>query len=159
MDDFLEWILQFDSVVSSHAGVQPEHCSENHRPGFAPGVDAFYASESGATLALFVTLPLLFCAIQPRDGDVQIASLPGPAAPETANSPEEKAPRTLARKVEEAWILNVIFVVAGIAALGLVWRQNGFSLDLNSVIFLFILAGLLLHWRPIAYVKAINNAA
>jgi len=111
------------------------------------------------TLALFVTLPLLFCAIQPRDGDVQIASLPGPAAPETANSPEEKAPRTLARKVEEAWILNVIFVVAGIAALGLVWRQNGFSLDLNSVIFLFILAGLLLHWRPIAYVKAINNAA
>jgi len=53
----------------------------------------------------------------------------------------------------------VILVVAGIAALGLVWRQNGFSLDLNSVIFLFLMAGLLLHWRPIAYVKAINDAA
>jgi short subunit fatty acids transporter len=43
------------------------------------------------------------------------------------------------RKLEEAWVLNLIFVVAGIAALGLVWHQNGFSLDLNSVIFLFLI--------------------
>lgn len=27
------------------------------------------------------------------------------------------------------------------------------------MIFVFILAGLLLHWRPIAYVNAVNNAA
>lgn len=78
---------------------------------------------------------------------------------EDASAEEAKRPRTLARRLEEAWILNVIFVVAGIAALGFVWHQNGFSLDLNSVIFLFLIAGLLLHWRPIAYVKAINNAA
>jgi short-chain fatty acids transporter len=37
--------------------------------------------------------------------------------------------------------------------------KSGFNLDINSVIFLFFIAGLLLHWRPIAYVEAINNAA
>lgn len=111
------------------------------------------------TLVLFVALPFLYCAIQPRESDIQIASLSGASTPDGANAIEEEGPRTLARKVEEAWILNLIIVIAGIAALGLVWHQNGFSLDLNSVIFLFILAGLLLHWRPMAYVKAINDAA
>jgi short-chain fatty acids transporter len=111
------------------------------------------------TLALFVALPVLYCAIQPQESDVQTANLQKSDTPGTASSAEEKGPRTLARKVEEAWILNVIFVIAGIAAFGLVWYQRGFSLDLNSVIFLFILAGLLLHWRPIAYGRAINDAA
>jgi short-chain fatty acids transporter len=111
------------------------------------------------TVVLFIALPFLYCAIQPRHDDVQVANLDVSGAEDMASSEEEKGPRTLARKLEEAWILNVIFVVAGIAALGFVWHQNGFSLDLNSVIFLFIIAGLLLHWRPIAYVKAINSAA
>jgi len=43
--------------------------------------------------------------------------------------------------------------------LGCIWRQSGFSLDLNSVIFLFLIGGLLLHWRPIAYIQAVNRAA
>lgn len=111
------------------------------------------------TLVLFIALPLLFCAIQPAESDVQIANLKESVAQDGAGAEETKGRRTLARKLEEAWVLNLIFVVAGIAALGLVWRQNGFSLDLNSVIFLFLIAGLLLHWRPIAYVNAINDAA
>jgi short-chain fatty acids transporter len=108
---------------------------------------------------LFIALPLLYCAIQPGESDVQIANLKESAAQDEVSAEETKGPRTLARKLEEAWILNLILVVAGIAALGLVWHQNGFSLDLNSVIFLFLIAGLLLHWRPIAYVNAINDAA
>jgi len=111
------------------------------------------------TFVLFIALPLLYCAIQPGESDVQIANLKESTGRDEANLQETKGPRTLARKLEEAWILNLIFVVAGIAALGLVWHQNGFSLDLNSVIFLFLIAGLLLHWRPIAYVNAINDAA
>lgn len=111
------------------------------------------------TFVLFIALPLLYCAIQPGERDIQIANLKESAAQDEASAEETKGPSTLARKLEEAWILNLILVVAGIAALGLVWHQNGFSLDLNSVIFLFVIAGLLLHWRPIAYVNAINNAA
>ncbi len=39
------------------------------------------------------------------------------------------------------------------------WATTGFALDIKSVIFIFLILGLLLHWRPIAYVRAVNNAA
>ena len=71
--------------------------------------------------------------------------------------PDERP--TLARRLERAWPLNLTMVVSGVAALGITWAKSGFNLDINSVIFLFFLAGLLLHWRPIAYVEAVNNAA
>jgi short-chain fatty acids transporter len=111
------------------------------------------------TVALFIALPLIYCAIQPSHDEVQVANLEESTGGDAASSAEEKGPQTLARKLEEAWILNVILAAVGIAALGFVWRQNGFSLDLNSVILLFIIAGLLLHWRPMSYVSAINSAA
>jgi short-chain fatty acids transporter len=90
---------------------------------------------------------------------VQLAILQESSAENAPDNQETNEPRTLARKLEEAWIFNVLFAVAGVAALGFVWRQNGFSLDLNSVIFLFLIAGMFFHWRPLAYVKAINDAA
>lgn len=37
--------------------------------------------------------------------------------------------------------------------------RGGFSLDINSVIFIFFLLGLALHGRPVAYVAAMNEAA
>lgn len=122
LDDFLERIFQFDSFVSSHAGLQPEHRSESDRAGLAPGVDVLYASESGDDIrpVCHVTTCLLCnsAAGERCPGRESQES----AARETANSAEEKGPRTLARKLEEAWILNLILVIAGIAALGLVWH-------------------------------------
>lgn len=106
---------------------------------------------------LLIALPILFCAIQPSDSDVQIADL---SATEDPTKPEEPGgPATLARRLEESCVLNLVIVAAGIIALGCIWRQSGFSLDLNSVIFLFLIAGLLFHWRPIAYIQAVNQAA
>jgi short-chain fatty acids transporter len=61
--------------------------------------------------------------------------------------------------LERAWLLNLMIVVSGVAALGVTWAKSRLNLDINSVIFLFFLMGLLLHWRPIAYVEAVNNAA
>jgi short-chain fatty acids transporter len=55
--------------------------------------------------------------------------------------------------------LNLILVVAGLWYLITTWLHNGFSLDINSVIFVFFMFGLLLHWRPIAYVRAVDGAA
>ena len=106
---------------------------------------------------LLIALPILFCAIEPSAPDVQVANL---SATEDPTKPAEPGgPATLARRVEESCVLNLAIVTAGIVALGCIWRQSGFSLDLNSVIFLFLIAGLLFHWRPIAYIQAINQAA
>jgi short-chain fatty acids transporter len=106
---------------------------------------------------LLIALPVLFCAIKPADPDVQIADLNPTDGPEKDQEPE--GPVTLARRLEQSCVLNLVMVIAGIIALGCIWRQSGFSLDLNSVIFLFLIAGLLLHWRPIAYIQAVNRAA
>jgi short-chain fatty acids transporter len=106
---------------------------------------------------LLIALPILFCAIEPSDKDVQPANLTATGDPE--NAQESRGPKTLARRLEESCVLNLMMVAAGIIALSCIWRQSGFSLDLNSVIFLFLIAGLLLHWRPIAYIEAVNRAA
>jgi short-chain fatty acids transporter len=110
-------------------------------------------------LVLLVLIPLLYCAIQPAEHDTVAADAARLAAEDQATESAAGAPATIARKLEQAWFLNVILVVAGIAALWFSWAKTGPTLDINSVIFLFLLAGLLLHWRPIAYVRAINNAA
>jgi short-chain fatty acids transporter len=78
---------------------------------------------------------------------------------EAPTSPSRRKPKTLAEALENAWILNVILGVAGLGYILWNWFTAGFSLDINSVIFIFFCAGLLLHWRPIAYVGAINDAA
>jgi short-chain fatty acids transporter len=106
---------------------------------------------------LLIALPILFCVIQPSDTEMQPANLT--ATEDQENTQESRGPATLARRLEESCVLNLVMVAAGIIALSCIWRQSGFSLDLNSVIFLFLIAGLLLHWRPIAYIQAVNRAA
>lgn len=50
-------------------------------------------------------------------------------------------------------------MVTGFTYLTASWVTHGVSLDIGSVIFIFFLLGLLLHWTPIAYVGAIDRAA
>jgi short-chain fatty acids transporter len=107
-------------------------------------------------LVLVVVLPFIFRALEPSDvvtGDVDALS-------DRHRNPEpvETKP-TLAHALENAWPLNLIIAVAGLGYLIWTWTTSGFSLDINSVIFVFLCLGLLLHWTPIAYVNAINGAA
>ena len=106
-----------------------------------------------------VLVPLLYCAIQPAETETLAADAARLIAEDQAPTGKADEAPTLARHLERAWVLNLIVVIAGVAALAIIWLKSGFNLDINAVIFLFFIAGLLLHWRPIAYVEAINNAA
>jgi short-chain fatty acids transporter len=110
-------------------------------------------------LVLLVLIPILYCAIQPAEEETLAADSARLIAEDQARTGKTDEAPTLARHLERAWVLNLIVVIAGVAALSIIWSKSGFNLDINSVIFLFFIAGLLLHWRPIAYVEAINNAA
>lgn len=113
------------------------------------------------TIVLLVLLPFVFMALEPRGDDV-VAGDVTKLATEDAERGVVPAPAksgTLATALERAWILNLVLAVAGIAYLAITWATRGFSLDINAVIFIFLIAGLLMHWRPIAYVNAINGAA
>src|SRR5579872_1244680 len=107
---------------------------------------------------LLVILPFVFRALEPSDvvtGNVAAFSSGDPTV-EARNAP---APGTLAAALENAWVLNVIFALAGFGYIFSTWLRGGFYLDINAVIFIFFCAGLLLHWTPIRYVRAINGAA
>jgi short-chain fatty acids transporter len=110
-------------------------------------------------LVLMILIPILYCAIQPAETETLAADSARLIAEDQAPAGRADEAPTLARHLERAWVLNLIVVIAGVAALSIIWLKSGFNLDINSVIFLFFIAGLLLHWRPIAYVEAINNAA
>ncbi|HYZ72641.1 MAG TPA: TIGR00366 family protein [Chthoniobacterales bacterium] len=108
-------------------------------------------------IAVLILIPVLYCAIMPT-ADETVAADPERLRSEDRVAEQER-PQTIADHLEHAWILTLILVVAGAIALILSWSKTGISLDLNSVIFLFFLVGLLLHWTPINYVHAVNQAA
>jgi len=113
-------------------------------------------------LALLVVLPFVFRAMRPHDDDVvtgDVSALASQDAQTAAAQTGGARPGTIASALENAWILNVVLAVAGGAYLIGSWIAHGFSLDIASVIFIFLLLGLLLHWTPLRYVRAINDAA
>jgi short-chain fatty acids transporter len=109
------------------------------------------------SIILFIVLPVLFSRMQPPDAEMQPA--------DQARLETEDA--VVARPVsigfggmlDRAWILNIILVAAAFGYLGMQMAAGKFHLDINSLILIFLALGLLLHWTPIAYVEAINNAA
>lgn len=109
------------------------------------------------SLILFIVLPLLFSRMQPPDADMQPADQ---ARLEAEDAPKIQV-RTggLAGVLDRAWILNLALVAAAFGYLGMQMVAGKFSLDINSLILIFLALGLLLHWHPVAYVEAINNAA
>ena len=118
-------------------------------------------------IALLIILPLVFRALEPSDvvmGDV--AALDGSSEKTCHPEPVEGRPslsrpnrNTLAHALENAWLLNLIFAIAGLGYIASTWLYTGFALDINSLILIFFCLGLLLHRTPIAYVGAVNDAA
>jgi short-chain fatty acids transporter len=109
-------------------------------------------------VVLLVAIPIIYTLMQPPQSAAVFADadrLRSEDQPPAVSS----SGRTFASALENAWILNLILALAGIAYVGITWATTGFSLDIKSVIFIFLIFGLLLHWRPIAYVKAVNSAA
>ena len=68
--------------------------------------------------------------------------------------------RTPAEWLEYTPVLSVVVGVIGLAYLAQVLAVRGplAALDLNTYNLLFLMAGLLLHWRPRSFMRAVNNA-
>lgn len=70
------------------------------------------------------------------------------------------APRTPAEWLEHAPVLSIIVGLIGLAYLAEVLAARGplAALDLNTYNLLFLMLGLLLHWRPRSFTRAVNGA-
>jgi short-chain fatty acids transporter len=97
--------------------------------------------------------------MRPADADIIAADPDTLAAADKTAATSAVRGNTPAGAVENSRICGLVFVVAGAAYLTMQWVQHGVSLDLNTVIFIFLLAGLGLHGSPVRYVAAVTEAA
>ena len=108
-------------------------------------------------VALVVILPLVLCFTGPAEKDV-VAADTGRLRAEDAPPAAKEKRATLGVMLDQAWVFTLLAFGLGAGALILVLRKDHFSLDLNSVILILFLAGMLLHWRPVAYAAAMRQA-
>lgn len=76
---------------------------------------------------------------------------------EVKKQEERKSP---AEWLEYSPVLTVAIGILGLAYIGQVLAAKGplAALDLNTYNFLFLMVGLLLHWRPRSFVRAVNDS-
>jgi len=107
---------------------------------------------------LLVVLPILFRYLPPTEENTVVADRERLHAEDQARVAPD-AVDTLGGKLDHAWILNLALAAFGIFAMVMELKRSHGAIDLNLVIMTLVLLGLLLHWRPSAYIAAVKNAA
>ncbi|BAS25891.1 short-chain fatty acid transporter [Limnochorda pilosa] len=124
--------------------------------GVIPVAETIFAPVSWVpVLLLFIALPLLNRAMMPRPEDVVEVD---PALFETvAAQTSAAAEPTPADLAERSWLLSALVGLIGLAYL-VTYFVGGGSLNLNLVIFIFLIAGIILQGTPRNYLNALNEA-
>ncbi|MBW7982292.1 TIGR00366 family protein [Enterobacillus tribolii] len=110
------------------------------------------------TIGLIAVMPFVTRLMMPKPGDVVTVD---PVLLEEEPDFQKKLPAdaSVALKLEESRILALIIGALGIAYLGMYFYQKGFNITINTVNMIFMIAGLLLHKTPMAYMRAITAGA
>ncbi|WP_367949079.1 short-chain fatty acid transporter [Paraburkholderia sp. NMBU_R16] len=113
-----------------------------------------------AGLAGMVLIPVVFILMRPAEKDIIEADVNLLAADEKKmEQVNDSRSGTFAGALERSRVCALVFVLAGAGYLATQWIHHGVSLDINTVIFIFLLAGLCLHGSPRRYVNAVTEAA
>jgi short-chain fatty acids transporter len=70
----------------------------------------------------------------------------------------KSTPQTPSDKLNNSALVLVIVIAMGLAAIALHFARRGFDLNLNIMIFSFLIFGMMLHRTPIRYVVAMSRA-
>lgn len=107
---------------------------------------------------LVIVLPIVFRYIGPKLED-SLSTDPSRLHAEDKAHLTAESKNTFGDMLDRAWIINVALVVFGACAMFIDLRRTRGVIDINLVILCLFLLGLLLHWRPLAYIAAVKNAA
>ncbi|HHY34219.1 MAG TPA: short-chain fatty acid transporter [Firmicutes bacterium] len=115
-----------------------------------------------AMFLIITVAVLLVLAIPSKErtralSDEAIQRIEAEEAQEEAERRAEKIV-TPAQRIEHSRIINYTFAAMGVIYVVNHFIRNGFSLDLNLVIGIFLFAGIILHGTPLNYVRAVNKA-
>ena len=109
------------------------------------------------TMLILVAVPVAFILARPRAEDV-IAWTPEPEQA-VAAKPTRGDHDAPARRADRWPVSSWLFALAGLGYVAYSWIAKGFLIDINTVIWIFLMLGIALHGAPVAYVAALNNAA
>ena len=109
-------------------------------------------------VVLAVLIPLVFRMMKPHDNETIAADPAKLIAEDTVDVPDERV-KTFATWLDNGWVLNLILVALGLGYIVMKVMAGKFTMDLNMLVMIFLILGLVTHWTPRAYLTAINNAA
>lgn len=124
----------------------------------------FTAENLVITWFIILTMPILFYLIAKSKKQEEIISLdPKVVAAEeakaqlVANTASDLASTgpTFASRLENSIIVNMIFALGGVIYLIRHFSIKGFDLNLNIVIFIFLILGVIFHLRPMLIFRLI----
>jgi short-chain fatty acids transporter len=132
----------------------PGNFMEKLTGGIIPVVDTLYSSWNLLlTAAIFALLFLVYFNMKQVGEIVEFKAEPAP--PQDAEP--ELSEMSFAEKLEHSWYLNAVFALLPLLYLALNFNKLGFNLDLNLVILIFLICGLLLHKHPTSYLAAVKE--
>jgi short-chain fatty acids transporter len=109
------------------------------------------------TLFILLVMPFLLMLVRPRANEMQVFV---PPVESTAPAPDGTTTRALfARRIERSSLGSLFLAAAGVAYVAVASMSGQLTVDINLVIFLFLIAGLALHGSPLNYGDAVKNAA
>ena len=126
--------------------------------GVIPLSQTIYLWQSIAMAAILVCSGVLVAYLSAPPSSLKTAESFGIA--ESTESEELGKQRTPGEWLEFVPVLSVAIGLIGLAYLARVLIVRGplAALDLNTYNLLFLMTGLLLHWRPRSFIRAVNNA-
>jgi short-chain fatty acids transporter len=111
----------------------------------------------GVFIVMIIVLPFLAKFLSPRAGDeiVSIHQYDPTLLEEEKVVERAREQWTTADKLENSRTVILLVCLAGFIYIIYHFSKRGFDLNLNIVNFIFLIVGMLLHGRPISYVRAI----
>ncbi|QEM82937.1 short-chain fatty acid transporter [Halomonas binhaiensis] len=134
----------------------PEHFLED-AIGIVPVTETLYAWWNVALTASLLVLLLVFYLLQKQPKN--IIQFKGSAEkPLSGQASHDDRPMTPSDRVEHSRLPTLFLGLLIAAFLGGQWLEGSFSINLNTVILIFLALGLLLHKNPAQYLQAVERA-
>lgn len=156
----------FSGIIITHGGLSasvpllintPGHFAEKDI-GLIPLTQTIFGHQNlFITIGLIIIIPCACLLMMPKKGEEVIAD------PSLFEECEKEVVETLttnlalADKLDRSKILNYTLTIIGVCFLVMYFIMKGFNLNINTIILIFIVAGVLCHGSLIKYVDAFNK--
>lgn len=128
--------------------------------GVIPLTQTIFLWQNGVMAVVLILLCVTIAYYSaPADADVRTARDMGVVFAD--QGPEEAhVPQTISERAEHSPLLSIVIAALMFWYLGQQFAARGFvaGVDLNNFNLIFIASGLLLHWRPRSFLRAVSNA-